>query len=201
MKDWTGNSKSGHILNGVSRNENHEREKHDFYATDPHSVKIFLQKLQEAKITLPKTIHEPACGQGHISKELEKHGYNVISSDLYDYGYGTSGTDFLQSTEKADCFLTNPPYKFALEFARKSLENLNPGGLSIMYLKIQFLEGKARNMFFKNYPPKYVYVNSSRQLCARNGNFENYQASLLCYSWFIWQKDFLGDTIVRWIDG
>ena len=200
MKDWIGNSKSGYIINGISRNKNNEREKHDFYATDPHSVNLFLERIKKDKIILPKTIHEPACGQGHIAEELKRHGYNIVSSDLYDYGYGEAGIDFLKSEDKADCFLTNPPYKFALEFVNKSIENLNPNGISIMYLKIQFLEGKARNLFFKKYPPKYVYVNSSRQICARNGDFKNFNSKLLCYAWYIWYKDFYGDTIVRWID-
>ena len=190
MKDWIGNSKSGYITNGISRNKNNEREKHDFYATDPHSVNLFLERIKKDNIILPKTIHEPACGQGHISEELKRHGYNVVSSDLYDYGYGEAGIDFLKSEDKADCFLTNPPYKFALEFVNKSIENL----------KIQFLEGKARNLFFKKYPPKYVYVNSSRQICAKNGNFENFNSKLLCYAWYMWYKDFYGDTVVRWID-
>lgn len=43
MKDWIGNSKSGYIINGISRKQVHEREKHDFYATDPQSVKNFLK--------------------------------------------------------------------------------------------------------------------------------------------------------------
>lgn len=200
MKDWIGNSRSSYILNGISRSKNHEREKHDFYATDPHSVNLFLQRIKQDKIILPKTIYEPACGQGHISKELEIHGYNVISSDLYNYGYGKSGIDFLQSKEKVDCFFTNPPYKFALQFVEKSIENLNSNGMSIMYLKIQFLEGKARNLFFKKCPPKYVYVNSSRQVCAKNGDFNNFNSRLLCYAWYMWYKDFYGDTIVLWID-
>lgn len=46
-----------------------------------------------------------------------------------------------------------------------------------MFLKIQFLEGKKRNKFFKKYPPKYIYVNSSRQNCARNGDFITYPGS------------------------
>ena len=200
MKDWIGNSKSGYIANGISRTKNNEREKHDFYATDPHSVNLFLERIKKDNIILPKTIYKPACGQGHISEELKRHGYNVVSSDLYDYGYGKSGIDFLKSDDKADCFLTNPPYKFALEFVNKSIENLNPNGISIMYLKIQFLEGKSRNLLLKKYPPKYVYVNSSRQTCAKNGDFKNFNSKLLCYAWYMWYKDFYGDTIVRWID-
>lgn len=116
-----------------------------FTGLDPHSVNLFLERIKKDNIILPKTIHEPACGQGHISEELrhiseelKRHGYNVVSSDLYDHGYGESEIDFLKSEEKVDCFLTNPPYKFALEFVNKSIENLNSGGTSIMYLKIQF---------------------------------------------------------------
>lgn len=200
MKDWIGNSISGHISNGISQNKNNKRAEHDFYATDPHSVDLFLKRIKKDNLILPKTIHEPACGQGHISEELKKHGYNVISSDLYDHGYGKSGIDFLKSHKKADCFITNPPYRFALEFVKKSVENLNPGGISIMYLKIQFLEGKARNLFFKKYPPKYVYINSSRQICAKNGDFKNFNSRLLCYAWYVRYKDFHGEPIIRFID-
>lgn len=102
--------------------------------------------------------------------------------------------------QKRQIVSEHPPYKFALQFVRKSIENLNPGGISVMYLKIQFLEGKARNLFFKNYPPKYVYVNSSRQTCAKNGDFKIKSPQLLCFAWYIWYKDFHGDTVVRWID-
>ena len=200
IKNSIENSRLKRVLNGVWYNKNNKREKHDFYATDPYSVDLFLKRIKKDNLVLPKTINEPACGQGHISEELKKHGYNVISSDLYDHGYGKSGIDFLKSNEKADCFITNPPYRFALEFVKKSVENLKPGGISIMYLKIQFLEGKARNLFFKKYPPKYVYVNSSRQICARNGDFKNFNSRLLCYAWYVWYKGFLGEPIIRFID-
>ena len=76
-----------------------------------------------------------------------------------------------------------------------------PNGLVVMFLKIQFLEGKQRNKFFKKYPPKYVYVNSSRQNCAKNGDFATYsKAAAICYAWFIWQKGFKGEPTIRWID-
>jgi hypothetical protein len=111
--------------------------------------------------------------------------------------------DFLNYSAKKNWngdILTNPPYKFAQEFVEKSLDVINDGNKVIMFLKIQFLEGKARNKLFKKYPPKYVYVNSSRQLCAMDGKFEEYKATALCYCWYIWEKSFTGDTIVRWID-
>lgn len=185
---------------GATNHTDIERPKHDFYATDPKTVELLLKRIATDNIELPKTIYEPACGQGHISEVLKKHGFNVISSDLYDYGYGTPNIDFLKRTEKMDCIITNPPYNVALEFAKKSVEVLKPNGYAILLLRIQFLEGKQRNLFFKLHPPKYVYVHSSRQYCAINGDFTGQKSSATCYAWFVWQKGFTGEPTIKWID-
>ena len=87
----------------------------------------------------------------------------------------------------------------AKEFVEKALEITEDSCYTIMFLKIQFLEGQARLKLFKKYPPKYVYVNSARQLCAMNGEFEKYKATALCYCWFVWQKGYNGEPIIRWI--
>lgn len=42
-----------------------------------------------------KSIWEPACGRGAISKVLKDSGYNVWSTDIFDYGYGDEHFDFL----------------------------------------------------------------------------------------------------------
>lgn len=68
-----------------------------------------------------------------------------------------------------------------------------------MFLKIQFLEGKDRRTLFDKYPPKYIYVNSARQLCYLNGDMSNKMSSATCYCWFIWEKDFIGEPTIRWI--
>jgi hypothetical protein len=172
----------------------------DFYATNPNALKIFLEKLEIDGIKLPKKIVEPACGKGHLSKELMRHGYEVLSTDLYDHGFGKFGIDFLKSNDKAECFLTNPPFKFAFEFVECAIKKLLPNGYVIMFLRLQFLEGQKRYDLFKKYPPKYVYVNSKRQNCYKNADFEKYSNnSAICYSWFIWQQGFSGEPTVRWI--
>jgi len=56
------------------------------------------------------------------------------------------------------------------------------------------------NKLFKKYPLKYLYVHSSRQLCSRNADFENYKATTQFYAWYVWEKGFKGDTIIKWID-
>lgn len=40
----------------------------------------------------------------------------VISTDLYDYGYGKPEIDFLKTDLTADNIVTNPPFNHAEEF-------------------------------------------------------------------------------------
>lgn len=70
-----------------------------------------------------------------------------------------------------------------------------------MFLKIQFLESKARRKLFRDYPPKYIYVSSSRLKCAMNGDFEKYaKSTAVCYCWYVWEKGFNGEPVVRWFN-
>lgn len=72
-----------------------------------------------------------------------------------------------------------------------------------MFLKLSFLEGKARKELFRVFPPKVVYVFSSRILCAKNAEFEQMLrggGSAVAYAWYIWEKGYKGDTIVKWIN-
>ena len=188
-----------YTLLGASNHSTEERQPVDYYATDPKALEIFLDKIKQDVIILPKEIYEPACGGGHLSEVLKKHGYTVYSSDLYNHGYGNTGIDFFKSDIKTECILTNPPYKQALPFVKKALESVIDNGYVIMFLRIQFLEGKERYAFFKDNPPKYVYVNSSRQICSKNAEFYKHNSSAVCFCWFVWQKGFKGETIIRWI--
>lgn len=199
-KDWIGNKNSTFVQLGSSNHTDKDREINDYYATDPKALEIFLDKLKEDKFELHNSILEPACGEGHLSEVLTKRGYNVYSSDLINRGYGWQ-SDFLKvkNTNLKLDILTNPPYKYAEKFVKKALEIQANGYFTIMFLKIQFLEGQARKKLFEEYPPKFVYVNSKRQLCAMNGNFKKYKATAICYCWFIWEKGWKGEPRIRWI--
>ena len=72
-----------------------------------------------------------------------------------------------------------------------------------MFLKVQFLEGKERKILFRAFPPKVIYVSSSRILCAKNAEFERMReggGSAVAYAWYVWEKGYKGDTIVKWIN-
>ena len=202
MKDWTGNNKSTYVMLGASNHSDKERQNDDYYATNPHALELLLDSLKRDGIELHKYIWECACGQGHLSDALEKNGYITTNTDLVDRGYKNNfqQLDFLTTDTIFDGdILTNPPYKYAREFLEHALDILKDSYYCIMLLKIQFLEGQSRLNLFKKYPPKYVYVNSARQLCAKNGEFEKYKATAICYCWFIWEKGYMGEPVIRWI--
>lgn len=190
------NQKSNFITLGASNHSEGIREINDYYATDPEAVKKLLEFEKS-----DDNILEPCCGEGHISKVLIDSGYLVQSQDLIDRGYGVGNIDFLKSnmTWNGD-IITNPPYKHVLDFVKKSLNIIQNGKRVAMLLKIQFLETQSRYVFFKKYPPKIIYVFSKRIRCVKNGDFKRYSnGSAMCYCWFIWEKDFKGEPVIRWI--
>jgi hypothetical protein len=201
-KDWTGNTRCIYTPLGASNHSDYERAEDDFYATEPKALELLLE-LE----TFSPYVWECACGKGHLSEVLKAHGYKVKSSDLVDRGYpDTETVDFLQIT-KADIdrdfsrdIITNPPYKYAKEFVEHALDISMDGTKIAMFLKVQFLEGKERKKLFAKYPPKTIYVSSSRLICARNGEFETFSSSAVAYAWFIWEKGYEGETIVRWFN-
>lgn len=195
-KDWTGNKATTFVTLGASNHSKDERAENDYYATDPKAVRLLLEKEK-----FNPYIWECACGEGHISEELKKHGYNVFSTDLVDRGYGDVKDFFsfkAQLRDKAD-IITNPPYKYAQEFVEHAMELVQEGCKVAMLLKIQFLEGKTRNELFKTYPPEKVYVLSQRVNCAKNGEFDKYKSSAVCYAWFVWRKSFKGSPTIHWL--
>jgi len=190
--------KSGLML-GV--NPNADRQKEDFYATSPKALELFLNKIKEDGFKIKGVIWECACGKGHLSEELKRNGYLVKSTDLIDRGYGKGNVDFLKHNIRAwgTSILTNPPFKLAERFVENGLDVIQQDYHLILFLKIQFLEGQKRKKLFKKYPPKYIYCHSSKQLCAKDAEFEKYTATTQFYAWYVWEKGFKGDTIIKWI--
>ena len=202
-KDWKGNGNSVYKILGASNHTEQEREPNDYYATEPKALELLLD-LE----TFTPHVWECACGGGHLSEVLKSRGYRVRSSDIVDRGYeGTELLDFLsikkEDVKEVSDIITNPPYKYAKEFVEHALSVSMDGTKVAMFLKVQFLEGKARRELFRKYPPRIVYVASSRLLCAKNGEFEKMRksgGSAVAYAWFVWVKGFKGIPVIKWIN-
>jgi len=192
-----------------------ERVEHDYYATNPQSVRDFL----DVHPIEGSSFYEPCCGEGHISKVLKEYFPDAMhaATDIIDRGYGNTTADFLDPKwnlkaytfssgkmveEGYSWIITNPPFKEAQKFIQKSLELTNVG--VAMFLKIQFLEGQSRKEWLQNSPLKYVYVFSSRQFTMRNGEELDPKtgkkwANTMCFAWFVWEHGYNGEPMIRWI--
>jgi len=199
-RDWVGVGRAPVFKTlGASNHTEEEREQDDFYATDPIAADL-LHSVEE----FPGGIWECSAGMGHLSQRFEELGHKVISTDLIDRGYGQGGVDFLKVDKSLlPNIVTNPPYKFAQEFVEHGINILPIGGKLALFLKLQFLEGKARKEMFMRYPPHTVYVCSGRVLCAKNGDFERMKAgggSAVAYCWYVWRRGEHNSPIIKWIN-
>lgn len=180
-------------------NPSRGRVENDFYATHPDSTKALLEV---EKIIYPAL--EPACGEGHISKLIEDP--SLVSTDLVYRGYGGKNeVDFLTTDYDGFNFetvITNPPFNLFQEFVEKALEVARKK--VIFFGKLQALEGQKRATFLQKTPLKYVYVFKKRQQPMRNGKTNDEitgkkMSSTMAFAWFVWEKGYIGDPIIRWI--
>lgn len=148
-KDWVGGSAAVFKTLGASNHTDADRQREDYYATEPKATE-WLCKLERFE----GRILEPSCGEGHMSEALKAAGYEVVSRDLVDRGYGEVA-DFLAIDNLAwdGNIVTNPPYKYAQQFVEKALSIIPEGKKVAMFLKLTFLEGKARRALFRSTPP------------------------------------------------
>lgn len=192
-----GNLNSTFSVIGASNHSKEERQTEDYYATEPKALDL-LMGVEKFK----NSIWECAVGSGHLAQKLEEYGYTVFGSDIIDRGYKDTGIiNFLTCTKTFDGdIITNPPYKYALEFAQKALDLIPIGNKVAFFLKLSFLEGQKRRKFFEKNPPKVIYVSSARLNCAKNGDFDSYKSSAIAYAWFVWEKGFTGKPTIEWIN-
>lgn len=141
-------------------------------------------------------IWESACGDGAMSEVLSETGNKVISSDLYDRGYGEADHDFLETWRRAPNIVTNPPYNAAEGFVRSGLDRSERK--FALLLRLAFLEGANRQRtIFTEAPPSRVWVFSERITFYPAGAVQK-GSGTTAYAWFVWDKDAPGATELKW---
>ena len=163
----------------------------DYYRTPPHATKALLSVEQ-----FHGQIWEPACGDGAISKVLEKHGHEVRSSDIVYRGYGNGGHDFLKARESCDNVITNPPYCLAEDFVRAAVARSHKKVAFL--LRLAFLEGQRRGPLFDETPLARVMVFRKRITMCRDG-VNKKGSGHLAFAWFIWDHAHSGAPTIGWI--
>ena len=182
--------------------KSNKRNKNDYYQT-PYGMTRQLLEVEnfEGKIL------EPSCGAGAIVKVLRDHNKLVDYCDLNNEfsltGIFKNFKDFVNDDfDRYDNIITNPPYSLAKEFILKAKQITN--NKIAMLLPLNYLHGVTRyNEIYidKEFPLKAVYV-----FC-RYGLLEDtiredgmYKSGMMVYAWYIWDKDYKGEPMIRWIN-
>ncbi len=141
-------------------------------------------------------IWECACGDGAMSNVLATVCPNVISSDLYDRGFGEIGHDFLNTRRRHHNVITNPPFNSAEGFVASALKSAQKK--FALLLRLAFLEGANRaNTIFHRTPPSRVWVFSERITFYMKGA-KMAGSGTTAYAWYVWDKDHAGPTELCW---
>lgn len=142
-------------------------------------------------------VWECACGDGSMSEVLKTTNQAVISSDLFDRGYGEAGVDFLNTRRTAPNIVTNPPYNAAEGFVKAGLEHADRK--FALLLRLAFLEGANRQRtIFTDAAPSRVWVFSERITFYPAGAVQK-GSGTTAYAWFVWDKNAPSTTELKWL--
>jgi hypothetical protein len=184
---------------GASGRVHPNRAPFEFYPTPPEAVRALLSVE-----TFDGPIWEPACGDGAISRQLVSAGYEVVSTDLVDHGYGFFGIDFFREpTARAKHIVTNPPYGRGLadHFIGHALRlTRQTGGSVAMLLNLASLCHPTRHAKFINTPPAAIY-GIDQLVCYPNGHAREATVHTLDhrYCWMVWKPHHSGRPTFWWL--
>ena len=149
------------------------------------------------------TVAEPAANRGYMARPLSEYFGGVMPSDIADYGMGYLVKDYLAAPHiGAEWTITNPPFKAAALFIRRSF--LAPGWQgSAVFVRLSFLEGVGRfTHLFQTFPPTVVAIFTERVVLHRGpprdpdvayfdpatGKTKK-PSTATSYAWLVWMKD------------
>lgn len=163
----------------------------DFYPTPEWATYALIEHEK-----FSGDIWECACGDGAMSRVLEQTSSKVVSSDLYERGYGESGIDFTKSSRIHDNIVTNPPFHSAEDFVERGIA-LSKSKFALL-LRLAFLEGARRQQsIFSKIPPARVWVFSERITFYPRGAAQA-GTGTVAYAWFVWDKSHSGTSELKW---
>lgn len=159
-----------------------KRDARDWYRTPFWCV----QELYKALPALPWPTLDPCAGDGAL---LRCWSFGVpirgieLDPDLVEVGKGTHGLsqgDGLACSWEGEHILMNPPYRDALTWVRKGVEEAES---TTALLRLGFLGSQARRLFWLEHPPRALVILSKRP------SFTGKGTDSADYGWFIWTKD------------
>lgn len=180
----------------------------DDFPTPPWATRALIEEvilpntgLRTAELRT-QNVWEPACGRGHMAGALDEYFFAVHASDIADYSEAEPlalpvrqhrVVDFLGlnavppriARSGVDWIITNPPFRLAPEFIRRSLA-LRPRQGVAMLTRLAFLEGVGRyETLFRPAPPTIIAQFTERVPMVK-GRLTATGSTATAYCWLVW---------------
>jgi hypothetical protein len=176
-----------------------EREENEFYPTPVDPIRSIIHAEIDRLRDFP-AIWGPACGTGVIGRELRTHGFQTVDSDLIDRGCGAEIKSFYDFKEApAPAMLENPPFAECgwgngkARWLYHALETLDIEYMGLL-MNWGFPGAGGLAPFWAKYPPARVYLMRWKI------DFTGQGAPPMLNGWFIWDKAWKGETVLRMLD-
>lgn len=180
------------------------RDPLDYDPTPPSATAAFLQAEGGRLREIGGPIWEPAVGGGHMANEIQRHGFQVIGSDIVDRGWpGTQVRPFYEfDAPQADIIITNPPYNEvnARDGEGRWLEHVERLGVRYCSMLLNWdwiaARGSRSNpycmdLLHARFPPARVYI------CCWKIDFRGGGSPPQRNGWLVWDREWQGETVLR----
>lgn len=190
----------------------------DDFPTPPWATRALIEEVIGPRMSDPvgmpsafaelrtQNVWEPACGRGHMAATLADYFFAVHASDVADYSEEEVRTaewrgqarvaDFLGldavpthiEKQGVDWIVTNPPFRLAPEFIRRSIA-LQPRRGVAMLTRLAFLEGVDRHRtLFSTFPPSIIAQFTERVPMVK-GRLTAKGSTATAYCWIVWLRN------------
>jgi hypothetical protein len=161
----------------------------DDFPTPPWATRALVEHVLSSKAALGSMrCLEPACGRGHMSVALAEYFNEVVSTDVFDYGFG-SVADFLKTKREDQSFdwvITNPPFRLAEDFTKRAL-NIARHGVA-MLTRTVFIESVGRyERLFSSTPPT-AFAQFTERVPMVKGRIDKKASTATGYGWLVWER-------------
>jgi methylase of polypeptide subunit release factors len=155
----------------------------DFVQTPKYVTEALLEREK-----FEGSILEPCCGAGAISTVLQSKGYQVISSDKNNYGFGFQ-RDLFTIAEPAENIITNPPFTKQSKVKCHLLSITSKKLALLWYVKSLGFEVETKTS--RNLKTVYVFPEKIA--------WQEIKINWL-FAWYVWEKGYEGSVSIHWLE-
>lgn len=177
-----------------------EREKDDFYPTPPEPTRALLHAEIDRLRDFP-LIWEPAAGDGAMVREIAAMGLDVVASDIIDRGCPAINLRSFYDWDAAPAraIVTTPPFSECgwgngkARWLKHALDTLDVDYMALL-MNWGWPGAGGLGPFYAAHPPARVYLMRWKI------DFTGQGAPPMLNAWFVWDKQHVGETVLRMLD-